>query len=720
MVFSRMNAYFAEVSYAKLGFMGSTSEWIRLNRTMVYYGGGDFDVERKSELVRDAVKAGSSSVLYEDGLKLLIVHAGDDQAATGKSNDIWSFADIGDGRVATPQGVFVMSVAVVAETDPLGVFAHETTHMLGLPDLYATGGQSELVGRWDLMATGAWTDLGRQPSHLSSWSKIRLGWITPSEVRGISFGETASVQLTPLETSGGGYKVVKLDVSSTSYYLVEGREKVGFDAALPSFGVLLLKVNNSTFGYGTVRVVSPSGSLTSATLPVGGLYSNATEQFNLSVLSASSLGYQVAISFGPSTVVIRIQGPLPGLNVQIGAAVFVADSLGNLQVRIPPGEYLISLPESVNLSGRERRVFDGWSDGNKSNVRKMRVLADTALDVFYRLQYLLQVASAYGQVTGAGWQDAGSLAELVVAAPILDLGNGTRRVFTGWSGDLTALAPSTSVLMNTPYAVEARWKTQFQLVVNSAQGTVSGGGWYDAGTPVVFSTAPVVASVNGERFVFDGWTGDFVGAEASGTITMTAPKTVSAGWKTQHLVSLAFVDANGVSLKADPDLVLLTIGDRGPIELTTYLEQWLDQGWWDVQAVRWHGVETAPRGFRLLTAPNGVVTIPVAVYALSVRVHGVVVPVPLVTEVWTTFKDGTRVSVYTRADGVAVFDQLPASDYEIEVGGFNLPARRHVDLVGNLSVSMPVFSYLDAGAVLLPLLLAVLALRRSFRKSVVH
>jgi immune inhibitor A len=82
--------------------------------------------------------------------------------------------------------VFMASSAL----GPLGVWAHEFGHLLGLEDLYdvdvneafsqvsSRGG----LGLWSLMASGTWGDGGRRPSNLDPVSRRLLGWETRSSI----------------------------------------------------------------------------------------------------------------------------------------------------------------------------------------------------------------------------------------------------------------------------------------------------------------------------------------------------------------------------------------------------------------------------------------------------------------------------------------------------------------------------------------------------------
>jgi len=96
---------------------------------------------------------------------------------------------------------------------------------------------------------------GGLPPGLTSFTKIRLGWITRQQVRFVKPGETAVAFLSPL-AAGGETLAVKIPLTSGKYYLVENRQPVGFDSALPDSGILVLKVNPSApEGYGTVQIM---------------------------------------------------------------------------------------------------------------------------------------------------------------------------------------------------------------------------------------------------------------------------------------------------------------------------------------------------------------------------------------------------------------------------------------------------------------------------------
>jgi hypothetical protein len=109
------------------------------------------------------------------------------------------------------------------------------------------------MGPWDIMSQH-FTKQGEPPPGLSSFTKIRLGWIKPHQVRIEKPGETAFAFLPPL-SKGGDPLVVKIPLNDGTYYLIENRQPVGFDRTLPDSGILILRVfPRAAEGYGTVEV----------------------------------------------------------------------------------------------------------------------------------------------------------------------------------------------------------------------------------------------------------------------------------------------------------------------------------------------------------------------------------------------------------------------------------------------------------------------------------
>lgn len=174
-----------------------------------------------------------------------------------------------------------------------------------------------------------------------------------------------------------------------------------------------------------------------------------------------------------------------------------------------------------------RYVFTSWDDGNTSASRT--ISQGGVYTANYKTQYYLTIESAYGDPEGQGWYDAGSTVTISVAS--IEEAT-TKHIFTGWSGDLTGTAPTTTLTINSAMAVTANWRTEYLLTVESAYGDPTGGGWYDSGSLATISvTSPEGVII---RQVFTGWSGDFSATTPSASVIMDEPKAVIASWRTDY------------------------------------------------------------------------------------------------------------------------------------------------------------------------------------------
>ncbi len=100
--------------------------------------------------------------------------------------------------------------------------------------------------------------------------------------------------------------------------------------------------------------------------------------------------------------------------------------------------------------------------------------------------------------------------------------------FVRTSGD----DPTSMFHPDSPVTITGNYTTQYSLTVdNGGHGTVSGDGWYNAGTNVQATISPTTVTDGSTRYFFTGWSGDASGTgPVSNDITMNSPKTTTAVW----------------------------------------------------------------------------------------------------------------------------------------------------------------------------------------------
>jgi len=122
----------------------------------------------------------------------------------------------------------------------IGIIAHELGHAtFSLPDLYDIDYNSAGIGNFGLMSGGSWGGTsgerpGATPVHMTAWSKIKAGFITP-----VTLTNNTATTFSLKGNNQSGYKVYKIDTSrSGEYFLVENRPPSGYDLGMSNLSGL--------------------------------------------------------------------------------------------------------------------------------------------------------------------------------------------------------------------------------------------------------------------------------------------------------------------------------------------------------------------------------------------------------------------------------------------------------------------------------------------------
>jgi hypothetical protein len=202
---------------------------------------------------------------------------------------------------------------------------------------------------------------------------------------------------------------------------------------------------------------------------------------------------------------------------------------------VMPGTHSVSVPSPQAGAPGWRYLFSSWSDAG-AQTHDVTVTGPTSLSLAFSSQVFLTTTSAVGGVTGAGWYDLGSVAT-ITATGSLSGGVGIRYEFTGWSGDVASTSTTETVTMDAPHTVIANYGTEYELRIVSAHGNVSGAGWYAEGSPATVTLSELEVPEGGTTWQFAGWSGDATGTSATVTVTMDAPKIVTATWRVKSAVA---------------------------------------------------------------------------------------------------------------------------------------------------------------------------------------
>ncbi len=262
-----------ETNYSENGFCGSIADYFKaqsggqfildfdvagpvtLSHGYAYYGANDAygNDMRPMEMVKEACQAVDDAVDFTrydwdgDGEveEVFVVYAGKGEHDTeDNANLIWPHMDnlASYGEKLTLDGVDVATYACASELNAdntlsgIGTFCHEFSHCMGFPDMYDTAGEGGNygMGSWDLMDYGSYNGDGYVPAGYSGYEKMVCGWTVPIELEdGVEIED-----MSPLSSMGQTY-IVYNKGNANEYYILENRQKQGFDKCLPGSGLLI-------------------------------------------------------------------------------------------------------------------------------------------------------------------------------------------------------------------------------------------------------------------------------------------------------------------------------------------------------------------------------------------------------------------------------------------------------------------------------------------------
>lgn len=334
--------YIREVSYGQVNLNVKVISWVNMRRPVdeyrvsfrIYHIDERRDWETKQTLVLDAMNAIDKD--YDlSSYDIIMIVPGCGTRDLGNTGYVLR-GDSGFPDLRTRSGQLIPPTDVHHQDCPFPSLPHSLAHILGgykhgqvmVPDLFDfrerstpgpyryanqwVGGKmgmqytSPHVGPWDIMSQH-----GIKKSHhpspyegvtaqgMTSFTKIRLGWIRPEQIRTVNKEEVGRVLLSPLWKGGENILVVRLPIGRNRYYLVENRQRKGMDECLPTEGVLILKVDESIpDGHGPVKIMDAHPNVPffdDAPFRVGEHYQDRKNGISIHILSKEIDSYWIEI-----------------------------------------------------------------------------------------------------------------------------------------------------------------------------------------------------------------------------------------------------------------------------------------------------------------------------------------------------------------------------------------------------------------------------------------
>ena len=247
---------------------------VHLSGNLVDYGAGNSDNMAKfiPEVCRLADEAGVDFSQYDangDGNVDLVyvIYAGWGQSTGGATETIWPKSGTVSG--GTYDGKRVLRYGVHSELcmnesawatpriNGIGLFCHEFSHCMGLPDFYPTATEAQdarnpSMEYFDVMDYGEYVQNGYVPVAYTAWEREAMGWLQIDTLT-----ESRQVELRSLDATeqpGQAYRIMNPeDATGHEYLIVQNLQHEGWNRrlcqAVGAHGMLVTHVDYSASAF---------------------------------------------------------------------------------------------------------------------------------------------------------------------------------------------------------------------------------------------------------------------------------------------------------------------------------------------------------------------------------------------------------------------------------------------------------------------------------------
>ena len=268
--------YFSDMSGGKFTPQFDLYGPITMSKGAAYYGNGSSSMENYRELVAEACTMIDDSLDFSkydadnDGNVDLVyvIYAGYSESVSSIDSTLWPKAFV-CGTDIRKDGKYVRLAGISNELNyrpsskinsksglainGVGLFCHEFSHCMGLPDFYPTVNpqwttdneerdfdayDNQGMEDWDVMDNGIYMNHGYSPTAYTAWEREKMGWITIETLT-----KEGKVELKSIDQGGKAYRIKNDNrADGKEYYIVENIQAKGWNYKLPASGMMVSHV----------------------------------------------------------------------------------------------------------------------------------------------------------------------------------------------------------------------------------------------------------------------------------------------------------------------------------------------------------------------------------------------------------------------------------------------------------------------------------------------
>lgn len=284
--YGSVSQYFNDMSQGQFKPQFDIVGPVTVSKNSAYYGGniGKATDVNFAQMIAEACKSVSDKVNFADYDQnndgyvdlVYVIYAGYSESINGNSSDcLWpksgtnAFYEPGTNNLLKLNGKRICRYGINNELNAtptveeekfngmkllngIGLFCHEFSHTMGLPDLYPTVKASRVDNQnpeyWDLMDGGEYTYSGYFPTPYSPWEMDVMGWTAPIELG----DEAKQVSLNSYASDRTAYKI---NGENDEYLLIQNIQTDGWwrgiTKAFNTTGMLVWRID---YPYTTVSL----------------------------------------------------------------------------------------------------------------------------------------------------------------------------------------------------------------------------------------------------------------------------------------------------------------------------------------------------------------------------------------------------------------------------------------------------------------------------------
>jgi len=331
--FRKLARYVSEMSYGSVCLEYDFTDWIRMPEPISSYrispANLEVDKSRVSRLIADAINGADAAHDFSryDYFAIFMGARFPDYGMVGLCGypGMLGWRQEIEFKTKDKGQLVPNGVAIFTPQAHLGTLFHDSAHVWGgvvdgkrqVPCLYDHDLQRKYptrdrgfvnalinMGFWDPMSCHFF-EYNIPPPGISSWTKLRLGWLPEGKLKVVDPDTPTEALLGPLEDGSSEVLAIKIPLSRTRYILIENRQPIGiFDDIFSRHGVLIMNADDTVaecrHGKTPVRLVDANPDTkhflgAAFALPGVSTYEDSENKIEIKLLEKVDKSYRLSI-----------------------------------------------------------------------------------------------------------------------------------------------------------------------------------------------------------------------------------------------------------------------------------------------------------------------------------------------------------------------------------------------------------------------------------------